>query len=143
MLALLATVCQRAKITPIAKELLPGGSGSFFIDQENQGVWQPDSVLPASLHTWKDVLQMKKYCTERSRQLHEQTGQYLVDGVGSYFHITSYGSYPIAMTSGKGSKLYDVDGNEYIDYILGFGPMILGYRNKAVDTAISPHPTKT
>lgn len=79
---------------------------------------------------------MKKYCTEKSKQLHEKTEQYLVDGVGSYFHITSYGSYPITMTSGKGSKLYDVDGNEYIDYILGFGPMILGYQNQAVDTAV-------
>ena len=79
---------------------------------------------------------MEKYNTEKSRELHQKTKQYLVDGVGSYFHITSYGKYPIAMTHGKGSKLYDVDGNEYIDYVLGFGPMVLGYQAKAVDEAV-------
>lgn len=41
------------------------------------------------------------------------------------------------MTHGKGSKLYDVDGNEYIDYVLGFGPMLLGYCPPAVDRAVA------
>ena len=79
---------------------------------------------------------MERYCTEKSKELYEKTRRTLVDGVGSYFHITSYGEYPIYMTHGKGSKLYDVDGNEYIDYILGFGPMLLGYQNPAVDAAV-------
>lgn len=79
---------------------------------------------------------MEKYVTSKSKALHEETKKYLVDGVGSFFHITSYGDYPIAMTHGKGSKLYDVDGNEYIDYVLGFGPMLLGYANPAVDAAV-------
>ena len=41
------------------------------------------------------------------------------------------------MTHGKGSKLYDVDGNKYIDYILGFGPMLLGHCPPAVDRAVA------
>ena len=68
--------------------------------------------------------------------LHDETKKYLVDGVGSYFQISSYGEYPISMKKGKGSKLYDVDGNEYIDYILGFGPMILGYSNEEINNAV-------
>ena len=79
---------------------------------------------------------MKKFCTEKSKALHEETKKYLVDGVGSFFHITSYGEYPIAITHAKGSRLYDVDGNEYIDYVLGFGPMLCGHCNPTVDAAV-------
>jgi glutamate-1-semialdehyde 2,1-aminomutase len=79
---------------------------------------------------------MDKYVTEKSRQLHIETKKYLVDGVGSFFHKNSFREYPIAMTHGKGSKLYDVDGNEYIDYVLGFGPMLLGHSPQAVNEAV-------
>ncbi|MBQ9938985.1 MAG: aspartate aminotransferase family protein [Oscillospiraceae bacterium] len=79
---------------------------------------------------------MEKYCTEKSRQLHEETKKYLVDGVASSFQVPHYAKYPITMTHGKGSKLYDVDGNEYIDYLLGFGPMLLGYCPEAVNKAV-------
>ena len=79
---------------------------------------------------------MKKYSTERSKQLHQEMTPYLLDGVGSSFHINTYSDYAVAMTHGKGSKLYDVDGNEYIDYILGFGPMLLGYCPERVTQAV-------
>ena len=39
---------------------------------------------------------------------------------------------PIFIKNGLGSKLYDVDGNEYIDYVGSWGPMILGYSNQSV-----------
>jgi glutamate-1-semialdehyde 2,1-aminomutase len=39
---------------------------------------------------------------------------------------------PIFMERGKGSKIYDIDGNEYIDYVLSWGPLILGHANDAV-----------
>lgn len=39
---------------------------------------------------------------------------------------------PIYMERGKGSKLYDIDGNEYIDYVLSWGPLILGHANNRV-----------
>ena len=83
---------------------------------------------------------MRRYQTEGSRRLHQQTVPYLLDGVGSSFHVSSYRDYPVAMTHGKGSKLYDVDGNEYIDYVLGFGPMLLGYCPPAVDRAVAEQP---
>src|SRR5579871_1555908 len=46
------------------------------------------------------------------------------------------GSYPAFLRSGKGARVTDVDGNEYIDYILGLGPVVLGYANPVVDQAI-------
>lgn len=79
---------------------------------------------------------MKIYNTEKSKKIYNEMKGYLVDGVGSFFHISSYRDYPIVMTQGKGSKLYDVDGNEYIDYILGFGPMLLGHCNSAINLAV-------
>jgi glutamate-1-semialdehyde 2,1-aminomutase len=39
---------------------------------------------------------------------------------------------PIFMERGKGSKIYDIDGNEYIDYVLSWGPLILGHTNDKV-----------
>ena len=46
------------------------------------------------------------------------------------------GEYPNYLESGSGSHVIDVDGNEYIDYVLALGPIILGYRYRAVDNAI-------
>lgn len=43
---------------------------------------------------------------------------------------------PIFMEKGKGSKIYDIDGNEYIDYVLSYGPLILGHCNDRVVEAI-------
>ena len=37
------------------------------------------------------------------------------------------------MDHGEGSKIYDIDGNEYIDYVLSWGPLILGHKiNKSL-----------
>ena len=46
------------------------------------------------------------------------------------------GEYPIFLESGKGCRLYDMDGNEFIDFLCGYGPIILGYREKEVDEAV-------
>jgi glutamate-1-semialdehyde 2,1-aminomutase len=43
---------------------------------------------------------------------------------------------PIFMARGKGSKIYDIDENEYIDYVLSWGPLILGHTNDRVVEAI-------
>lgn len=46
------------------------------------------------------------------------------------------GEYPIFLESGKGCRLVDVDGNEFIDFLCGYGPIILGYREDEVDEAV-------
>jgi glutamate-1-semialdehyde 2,1-aminomutase len=51
-------------------------------------------------------------------------------------NVKYYDPYPIYMRRAKGSKLYDVDGNEYIDYCLSFGPLILGHGHPEVVGAI-------
>lgn len=46
------------------------------------------------------------------------------------------GEYPIFLETGKGCRLTDVDGNEFIDFLCGYGPIILGYRETEVDEAV-------
>ena len=46
------------------------------------------------------------------------------------------GEYPIFFESAKGGKVIDVDGNEYIDMLCAYGPIILGHREEKVDNAV-------
>jgi glutamate-1-semialdehyde 2,1-aminomutase len=45
--------------------------------------------------------------------------------------------YPQFFSHAKGSRLWDVDGNEYVDFMCSWGPMILGYRHPAVEEAVA------
>ena len=44
-------------------------------------------------------------------------------------------AYPFFATSGTGAHFTDVDGNDFIDYMCAYGPMVLGYDNKVVHDA--------
>lgn len=46
------------------------------------------------------------------------------------------GGNPLFITRAKGSKIYDVDGNVYIDYVLSWGPMILGHAHPRIVNAL-------
>lgn len=60
---------------------------------------------------------------------------YLAGGVATAFRATQQ-PVPICFDRGSGARLVDVDGNEYVDYALGFGPMILGHRPRRVEEAV-------
>lgn len=76
---------------------------------------------------------MRKY--DRSRQLLERSKQFLAGGVSSNVRAGDK-PYPLFFERGQGSKIYDVDGNEYIDYVLGRGPLILGHSHPAIVEAV-------
>jgi glutamate-1-semialdehyde 2,1-aminomutase len=78
------------------------------------------SEMPRSLESW----------TESSRTL--------PGGAGSSARGTRAGwlPYPPFVTGGKGSRIADLDGHEYVDYLLGLGPMLLGHRPPAVTEAV-------
>jgi len=46
------------------------------------------------------------------------------------------GEYPIFFDNAKGGKVYDVDGNEYLDYLCAYGPIIIGHREEEIDSAV-------
>lgn len=48
----------------------------------------------------------------------------------------TYDPYPLTLRKGAGSKVWDIDGNVYVDYLLGFGPLILGHCPRNVVTAV-------
>ena len=74
------------------------------------------------------------YRTDRSQEYFKQAGQYLAGGVGSGTRAPSSGwsPSPIYVAHGTGSHIWDVDENEYIDYLVGGGPLILGHRPQPV-----------
>ncbi|PKR79131.1 glutamate-1-semialdehyde-2,1-aminomutase [Halalkalibacillus sediminis] len=70
---------------------------------------------------------------ERSKQLFDEAVDLMPGGVNSPVRaFNSVDMDPIYMEKGKGSRIYDVDGNEYIDYVLSWGPLILGHANDHV-----------
>ncbi|MEJ5173503.1 MAG: glutamate-1-semialdehyde 2,1-aminomutase [Hydrogenothermaceae bacterium] len=74
---------------------------------------------------------------ERSRELFKEAQKYLVGGVNSPVRaFKSVGSDPIFINRGKGSRIWDEDGNEYIDYVLSWGPLILGHAHDQILNAI-------
>lgn len=74
---------------------------------------------------------------EKSVQLFERAKQTIPGGVNSPVRaFKSVGGTPVFMKSAKGAYLYDADGNQYIDYINSWGPMILGHCDDDVVEAI-------
>ena len=75
--------------------------------------------------------------TQRSEQLFADAQLIIPGGVNSPVRaFRSVGGQPRFMARAKGSRLYDVDGNSYIDYVLSWGPMILGHAPATVTKAI-------
>ncbi|MBN8888535.1 MAG: glutamate-1-semialdehyde 2,1-aminomutase [Rudaea sp.] len=76
--------------------------------------------------------------TAGSGKLFEAACKVIPGGVNSTARATWSGwtPYPLFVRSGQGSHLTDVDGNEYIDYLLGLGPMIFGHRPPRVTQAV-------
>ncbi len=72
--------------------------------------------------------------TERSRELFQSASEVLPGGVNSTARTTHVGwePYPLFASHGEGPYLVDVDGNRYVDYLLGLGPLMLGHRPAAV-----------
>jgi glutamate-1-semialdehyde 2,1-aminomutase len=70
----------------------------------------------------------------RSRQLLARARQSLAGGVSSPFRAQA--PVPLYFEDGCGCRLRDVDGNEYVDYALAWGPLILGHRHPAMVEAL-------
>jgi glutamate-1-semialdehyde 2,1-aminomutase len=76
--------------------------------------------------------------TEESRQLYERTVGALIEASSSSSRgPANFGKYPIFMERGRGSRIYDVDGNEYIDWMMAFGALPLGHAHPEVVEAIT------
>lgn len=75
--------------------------------------------------------------TERSEKLYERACKFMPGGVNSPVRACrSVGVSPLFIRSAKGSKIYDEDGNEFIDYICSWGPNILGHAVPQITEAV-------
>ncbi|MCX7729491.1 MAG: aminotransferase class III-fold pyridoxal phosphate-dependent enzyme, partial [Bacteroidia bacterium] len=72
-----------------------------------------------------------------SQQLFEKAKQFFPGGVNSPVRaFKSVGGTPLFIQKGKGSRIWDADGNEYIDYCASWGPLICGHAHpKIIDAA--------
>ena len=74
---------------------------------------------------------------DRSKQLFLEAKQHLPGGVNSPVRsFRAVGGQPLFITRGLGSHVQDVDGNDYIDYVLSWGPLIVGHAHPRVVEAL-------
>ncbi len=74
---------------------------------------------------------------EKSKELFERAQKSIPGGVNSPVRaFKSVGGTPLFMQKAKGAYMYDADGNQYIDYIASWGPMILGHAHEPIVKAI-------
>ncbi len=69
-----------------------------------------------------------------SEELFKKSKKSIPGGVNS--PVRSFDPYPFFVESAEGSKIFDIDGNEYIDYVLGYGPLILGHNDSRVKSSL-------
>ena len=76
--------------------------------------------------------------TEQSRALQKRAEQLIPGGVNSPVRaFGSVGGEPLYIVRGQGSHIWDADGNEYVDYIGSWGPLILGHAAPSVIEAVT------
>jgi glutamate-1-semialdehyde 2,1-aminomutase len=73
----------------------------------------------------------------KSETYFERAQEFIPGGVNSPVRaFRSVGGKPLFIAQGQGSRLFDVDGNEYIDYVGSWGPLLLGHRHPEIIAAL-------
>jgi glutamate-1-semialdehyde 2,1-aminomutase len=88
------------------------------------------------MRKWKETWMFEDYIskTQKSKAIYERAKRVLPAGVS--YAIRYFEPYPFYVAKAKGSKLYDVDGNTYIDFWLGHTALILGHSPPAIVKAV-------
>ena len=92
-----------------------------------------EAISPSQQAT---TLEPKIRKTTRSAALYDEARALIPGGTSSIIRWSSYEPYPIYMERGNGPRLTDVDGNEYLDYLLGYGALINGHSHPRIIQAI-------
>ena len=82
---------------------------------------------------------MRSY--EKSRRLYERACNSMAGGVSSHFRMGG-NPHPLFFKEAKGARITDVDDNEYLDFTLSQGPMILGHSHPEVLRRVSAEMAK-
>ena len=73
----------------------------------------------------------------RSYTVYEEARRHLPSGASSNIRVHAHDPFPILFKNGLGSRVRDLDENEYVDLLIAYGALILGHAHPAVVTAIA------
>ena len=78
------------------------------------------------------------YLTDKSRELYKRALRVMIEGGSSPSRgPANYGEYPLFIKRGEGSKIFDVDGNRYIDWMMAYGALPLGHAHPRIVEAVN------
>lgn len=93
----------------------------------------PGAATPAEADVMTQVLAPRSV----DAALRARAGAVIPGGMYGHMNAASLPeAYPQFMSRGEGSRLWDVDGNEYIDFMCGWGPIVLGRKDPVVEAAV-------
>jgi glutamate-1-semialdehyde 2,1-aminomutase len=84
--------------------------------------------------TWEEELEAFRRRTKGSAKAHAAARKSIPFGVNSNYRLTD--PYPVYFRKAKGSRLWDVDGNEYIDFNMAFGALVAGHSHPTLVRAL-------
>ena len=97
-------------------------------------------MAQTSTDALSQALDAYRRATPGSAALHARASARLPGGVTS--NVKFFPPHPVFVTRAEGARLWDVDGREYVDYCLGFGPLIAGHGHPRVMDAIAAELTR-
>ncbi|MFA5896545.1 MAG: aspartate aminotransferase family protein, partial [Thermoplasmata archaeon] len=77
------------------------------------------------MHTVEEELEAFKVRTKKSAKAFEAAKKHIPYGVNSNYRLLD--PYPLYVHRAKGTRLWDVDGNEYLDFSMAFGALVAGH----------------
>src|SRR3972149_6469016 len=86
------------------------------------------------MHTWEEELQAYQRRTKKSAHAWETAKRHIPLGVNSNYGVGE--PYPLYVRRAKGSRVWDADGNEYIDFNMAFGALVAGHSHPVLAKAM-------
>ena len=78
---------------------------------------------------------MEKYNVKQSSRMLERAKAVIPRGIFGHYGFSVRAGNPNFFSRASGSRFWDIDGNEYVDMMCAYGPMVLGYNNPVVNEA--------
>lgn len=86
------------------------------------------------MHTWEEELHAFQRRTKGSLRAWESAKKHIPFGVNSNYRLVE--PYPLYVRRAKGSRVWDVDGNEYVDFNMAFGALVAGHSHPVLAKAM-------
>ncbi|KAJ7966912.1 Glutamate-1-semialdehyde 2,1-aminomutase, chloroplastic [Quillaja saponaria] len=114
------------------------GLSCSTIGSQRHSCWRSSSRCSVSMAVSLDEKTKKNFTIRKSEEAFNAAKELMPGGVNSPVRaFKSVGGQPIVIDSVKGSRMWDIDGNEYIDYVGSWGPAIIGHADDEVLAALT------